>query len=84
MFRVYETVICIVTGVQGSDAIEFAKKDCRQQVIHGIRVLGVALGNLRELLNRPLMVHVVEMLEGSGVERIRRTEGEFRLSERER
>jgi hypothetical protein len=53
-------------------------------VVYGIRIVGVALQNLREFLNRPLIVHVIEMLKGGRIERIGRPEREFGLSQAER
>src|SRR5579864_679006 len=62
-----KTVVRILTGAQGADAIELVKQYSVQQVIDRIRVVRMPLLNLGELLNRAVIIHVVEPLEGGGV-----------------
>jgi hypothetical protein len=84
MLRVNEIVAGIVSGVQGANAVEFAKEYGGQQMVDGVRIVRVTLGNLRKLLDGPLIVHVIEVLEGGGIERVGRPKSQFRLSQGER
>ena len=66
-----------ISAETATNAIDFMKQYGIQHVIDGIWVIGMALRNLGEFLNRTLVVHVVEMFEGLGVEGIRRPERKF-------
>ena len=70
MRGVEKAVIGVLAGIQSPNAKQLMKENSVQQVIYGIWVVGMALQNLVEFLNRALVVHVVEMLEGLGVKRI--------------
>src|SRR6266567_4846140 len=70
MRGVEKAVIGVLTGIKGPNAIQLMKENGIQQVVDGIWVVGMALQNLVEFLNRALVVHVVEMLEGLDVKRI--------------
>src|SRR5438128_9801082 len=70
MRGVEKAVIGVLAGIQSPNAKQLMKENSVQQVIYGIWVVGMALQNLVEFLNRALVVHVVEMFEGRGVKRI--------------
>ena len=80
MLRVDEVVIRIVPRIQGANAIEFAKQNGIQQMVHCVGIVGMALQDLPELLDRALIVHVIKILKCGGVKRIGRPEGELLLS----
>ena len=70
MARTDESVIRILPRTQGAHAIQFAKQYGREQMIDGVGIVRMTRQNLRKLLDRPLIIHVVEVIESGRIERI--------------
>src|SRR5437868_15116781 len=63
-----KTIVRVIACVQRSHSVEFAKHDCGQKMIYGKRIGGMAVKNFLEFLHRPVIVHVVEVIEGGRAE----------------
>ena len=71
-----ETVVGVLSGVQHSHAIKFAEKNHGQEMVDGEGIVRMARQNLLKLLNRAVVVEIVEVTKRGQVERIVRTVGE--------
>src|SRR5580765_5036412 len=65
-----ETVVRIVGGIECTHPVEFAEHHGCQQMVDGKRIVRMPIEDLLELLHGPVVVHVVEAIEGTRVERI--------------
>src|SRR2546426_8762622 len=63
MRRVNKAVIGILAGIQRPHAVELAKKNRGQQMVHSKGVVGMPLQNLIELLHGAIVIKIVEMKE---------------------
>ncbi len=63
MRRVNKAVIGILAGIQRPHAVELAKKNRGQQMVHSKGVVGMPLQNLIELLHGAIVIKIVEMIE---------------------
>jgi len=72
----YEAIIGVLARIQNPHAIQFAEQDRIQQMVHGKGIIRMPLQDLAKLLHCPVLLEVVEMLEGGGVQGIAGTKGQ--------
>src|SRR5271166_691320 len=60
-----ETLVGVVPGIHATGFVKIVHQDHSQQVIDRKSVIGVLLDNLLEVLRGAVVVHVVEVIEGS-------------------
>src|SRR5207245_9591611 len=70
-------VILVLSGIECANSIELVEQHHIQQMIYRIGIVRMPLQDLRELLGRAVVVHVVEVLKGLGILRVGGAEREL-------